>query len=138
MAKDKIHDLVKQVLINDGWTVTHDPYIIEIKDVEYEVDLAAEKILGAEKEGKKIAVEVKSFIATSFVYEFHRILGQMLNYTLGIEDFEPSRELYLAVPQRIYEEYFSLSFVQKAVKRFKIKLLIFDDETQNVIQWKIK
>jgi predicted RecB family endonuclease len=67
MAKDKIHDLVKQVLINDGWIITHDPYIIETKDVEYEVDLAAEKILAAEKEGKKIAVEVKSFIATSFV-----------------------------------------------------------------------
>lgn len=74
MAKDKIHDLVKQVLINDGWTITHDPYITETNDVEYEVDLAAEKILAAEKEGKKIAVEVKSFIATSFVYEFHRIL----------------------------------------------------------------
>jgi hypothetical protein len=138
MAKDKIHDLVKQVLINDGWIITHDPYIIETKDVEYEVDLAAEKILAAEKEGKKIAVEVKSFIATSFVYEFHRILGQMLNYTLGIEDFEPERMLFLAVPQRIHQEYFSLSFVQKAVKRFKIKLLIFDDESQNVIQWKIK
>jgi hypothetical protein len=138
MARDKIHDLVKQVLINDGWIITHDPYIIETKDVEYEVDLAAEKILGAEKEGTKIAVEVKSFIATSFVYEFHRILGQMLNYTLGIEEFDPSRILYLAVPQRIHQEYFSLSFVQKAIKRFKIKLLIFDDETQNVIQWKIK
>ena len=75
MAKDKIHDLVKQTLINDGWTITHDPYIIETEDVEYEIDLAAEKILAAEKQGEKIAVEVKSFLATSFVYEFHRILG---------------------------------------------------------------
>ena len=24
MAKDKIHDLVKQVLINDGWIITDD------------------------------------------------------------------------------------------------------------------
>ncbi len=62
----------------------------------------------------------------------------MLNYSLGIEEFEPDRELFLAVPQRIHEEYFSLSFVQKAVKRFKIRLLIFDDEIQNVIKWKIK
>ena len=138
MAKDKIHDLVKQTLINDGWTITHDPYIIETEDVEYEIDLAAEKILAAEKQGEKIAVEVKSFLATSFVYEFHRILGQMLNYTLGIEDFEPDRILYLAVPQRIYKQYFSLNFVQKAIKRFKIKLLIFDDETQTIIKWKIK
>jgi XisH protein len=138
MAKDKIHDLVKQTLINDGWTITHDPYVIETKDVEYEIDLAAEKILAAEKQGIKIAVEVKSFLAISFVYEFHRILGQMLNYMLGIEDFEPDRLLYLAVPQKIYKDYFSLNFVQKAIKRFKIRLLIFDEETQTIIKWKIK
>jgi XisH protein len=138
MAKDKIHNIVKQVLINDGWTITHDPYIIETKDVDFEVDLGAEKILAAEKQGQKIAVEVKSFAATSFVYEFHRILGQMLNYTLGIEDFEPNRKLYLAVPQKIYEEYFHLDFVHKAIKRFKIKLLIFNDETEIIIKWKIK
>jgi XisH protein len=138
MAKDKIHDLVKQTLINDGWTITHDPYVIETKDVEYEIDLAAEKILAAEKQGIKIAVEVKSFLAISFVYEFHRILGQMLNYMLGIEDFEPDRLLYLAVPQKIYKDYFSLNFVQKAIKRFKIRLLIFDEETQTIIKWKTR
>jgi hypothetical protein len=138
MARDKIHTIVKQVLLNDGWTITHDPYIIETKDVDYEVDLGAEKIVAAEKSGKKIAVEIKSFIATSFVYEFHRILGQMLNYSLGMEDFEPDRQLYLAVPQKIYDESFHLSFVQKAIKRFKIQLLIFDDETQHIIQWKKK
>ncbi len=138
MAKDKIHNVVKQALINDGWLITHDPYIIETKDVDYEVDLGAEKILAAEKLGQKIAVEVKSFLATSFVYEFHRILGQMLNYSLGMEDFEPDRQLYLAVPQKIYDENFHLSFIQKAIKRFKIKLLIFDDENQHIIKWKKK
>jgi hypothetical protein len=138
MARDKIHAIVKQVLINDGWVITHDPYIIETKDVDYEVDLGAEKILAAEKSGQKIAVEVKSFIATSFVYEFHRILGQMLNYSLGIEDFDPTRILYLAVPQKIYEENFHLSFIQKAIKRFKIRLLIFDDQSYKIVKWKNK
>ncbi len=138
MAKDKIHFIVKQALINDGWEITHDPYIIETKDVDFEVDLGAEKILAAEKQGQKIAVEVKSFIATSFVYEFHRILGQMLNYSIGIEDFEPDRQLFLAVPQKIYDENFHLSFVQKAIKRFKIRLLIYDDKNQIILKWKTK
>jgi XisH protein len=26
MAKDIYHNLVKEALQNDGWTVTHDPY----------------------------------------------------------------------------------------------------------------
>jgi XisH protein len=83
-------------------------------------------------------VEVKSFTALSFVYEFHRVLGQLLNYQLGMEDFEPDRQLYLAVPLQVYIEYFHLSFVEKAVKRFKIRLVIFDENTQNIVKWKKK
>lgn len=95
-------------------------------------------IMAAEKGEKKIAVEVKSFVATSFVYEFHRVLGQWNNYSLGLEDFEPKRILYLAVPLKTYQDSFHLSFVQKAIKRFKIKLIIFDTETKKLVKWKIK
>ena len=31
MAKDKLHFIVKEVLINDGWNITHDPYILPYK-----------------------------------------------------------------------------------------------------------
>ncbi len=30
MAKDIFHDAVKQGLLKQGWTVTHDPYIIKL------------------------------------------------------------------------------------------------------------
>ncbi|MEI7586330.1 XisH family protein [Runella sp.] len=138
MAKDLYHYEVRQALINDGWKITNDPYIIETDDVNFEVDLGAEKMLAAEKEHEKIAVEVKSFTASSFVYEFHRALGQMLNYTIGLEEFEPERKLYLAVPLKIYEDNFQLSFVQKAIKRFKIRLIVYDSESKKVIKWKKK
>jgi len=29
MAKDKYHYLVKEVLIVEGWTITHDPYPLD-------------------------------------------------------------------------------------------------------------
>jgi len=32
MAKDLIHEAVKNALINDGWDVTHDPFKIELID----------------------------------------------------------------------------------------------------------
>jgi len=57
MAKDLYHYEVRQALINDGWKITNDPYIIETDDVNFEVDLGAEKMLAAEKEHEKIAVE---------------------------------------------------------------------------------
>jgi hypothetical protein len=138
MAKDKLHDFVKNALIKDGWQITADPYIIETDDVDYEVDLGAEKIISAEKGGERIAVEVKSFIAPSFVYEFHLILGQFLNYSIGIEEFDPQRTLYLAVPVKVYNEYFHLSFVAKAIKRYKLKLLIYEPENEKIITWKKK
>ncbi len=75
MAKDIFHHLVKEALIKDGWVITHDPYSFNKWDPEWEIDLGAEKIIAAKKENQKIAVEIKSFLATSFAYEFHQVLG---------------------------------------------------------------
>ena len=61
-AKDKFHDAVKQGLEKDGWKITHDPLRIEFgEEDKIQIDLGAEKVLGAEKSGQKIAVEIKSF-----------------------------------------------------------------------------
>lgn len=49
MAKDIYHKLVKEALVKEGWTITHDPYPMEQWDPEWEIDLGAEKIIGAEK-----------------------------------------------------------------------------------------
>jgi hypothetical protein len=60
-AKDIYHNTVRTALEKDGWTITKDPLTLEIGDRSLFVDLGAEKILAAEKQGRKIAVEVKSF-----------------------------------------------------------------------------
>jgi hypothetical protein len=64
-ARDLFHEAVKQALIKDGWTITSDPLVIRIDRVKLEIDLAAEKVFAAEKDGQKIAVEVKSFVNSS-------------------------------------------------------------------------
>ena len=46
------------------------------RGVKLEIDLAAEKVLAAQKAGKKIAVEIKSFLNTSVITDFHAALGQ--------------------------------------------------------------
>jgi hypothetical protein len=77
--KDKFHDAVKNALNKDGWTITDDPYKLAF------VDLGAERLLAAEKGKEKIAVEVKSFIGSSELYEFHTALGQFANYELALQ-----------------------------------------------------
>ena len=63
--RDEYHEIAKNALINDGWTITADPMDLTIGGVELLADLAAEKILAAEKENDKIAVEIKSFLGQS-------------------------------------------------------------------------
>jgi hypothetical protein len=55
-ARDVYHDAVKNALIKDGWNILADPYKIKYKDAELFADLAAEKPITAEQNGRKIVV----------------------------------------------------------------------------------
>ena len=56
MAKDIYHQAVRNALIKDGWTITHDPFRLENKEqnMAYESDLGAEKRFAAEKDLEQI------------------------------------------------------------------------------------
>lgn len=136
-AKDKFHNVVKTALQKDEWVITDDPLRIPIdKITNMYIDLAAEKLIVADKKGEKIAVEVKSFLGASNLSEFHTALGQFINYRYALEDFEAERILYLAIPLKTYEEFFTTPFVQSVVERSNINLLIFDPDKEEVVQWK--
>jgi XisH protein len=64
-AKDVYHQAVKNALITDGWSILADPYKIKYKDAQLFADLAAEKPIAAEQNGRKIVVEIKSFLSPS-------------------------------------------------------------------------
>lgn len=138
MARDIFHPIVREALLNDGWTITHDPYPIRVKGRSYEVDLGAEQLVAAQKGITKIAVEVKSFILPSFAYEFHAVLGQYLNYQTFMAIQEPDRVLYLAVAREIYDKFFLDEATQLIVNKFKLNLVIFDTHTKMVEEWIIK
>ncbi len=73
-AHDTFHDALKHALEKDGWTITHDPLKIKYEGLEMFIDLGAEKLLAAEKEGQSIAVEIKSFLGSSAIFDFHTAL----------------------------------------------------------------
>lgn len=135
MAKDRFHDVVRIALEKEGWKITADPYEINVDDVDFEIDLAAEQLLGAEREGQKIAVEIKSFISPSNVSEFHTALGQFLNYRDALDQIEPDRLLYLAVRVPIYESFFQRKFITSAVTKYQLRLIIYDVEQEVIRQW---
>jgi hypothetical protein len=135
MAKDRFHYIVRNALEKDGWKITADPYVINVDDVDFEIDLAAEELVGAEREGQKIAVEIKSFISPSNVSEFHTALGQFLNYRDALEKIEPERLLYLAVRLPVYETFFQRRFIISAVTKYQLRLMIYDVEQEVICQW---
>jgi hypothetical protein len=135
MAKDRFHNVVRNALEKDGWKITADPYEINVDDVDFEIDLAAEELLGAEREGEKIAVEIKSFISASNISEFHTALGQFLNYRDALEKIEPERLLYLAVRLPVYQTFFQRKFIVSAISKYQIRLMIYDVEKEVICQW---
>ncbi|MGB7892861.1 MAG: XisH family protein [Microcoleus sp.] len=134
-AKDKFHELVKIALQNQDWTITHDPYHIDLGFVDFYIDLGAEQLLAATKDNEKIAVEIKTFLAPSTISEFHTAVGQFINYRIALEYDDPERTLYLAVPLDVYTRFFNYSFIQRVIVRNQIPLLVYDTEKEEISQW---
>ncbi len=136
MAKDVFHQQVKNALIKDGWHITHDPLTIRISEaVKLQIDLAAETTIAAERDSEKIAVEIKSFVGDSDISAFHTALGQYLNYCQALEEQEPDRIVYLAIPLETYQDFFQLPFIQRSLRRYQVKLIIYDPKLEEIKQW---
>ncbi len=134
--KDLFHDAVRHALEKDGWRITHDPFTIQISEaVKLKIDLGAESTIAAQRDQEKIAIEIKSFVTDSDISEFHAALGQYLNYIQALEDKEPDRTLYLAVPLETYDDFFQVAFIQKSLKRHGINLLIYEPNQEKIKIW---
>lgn len=99
------------------------------------VDLGAEKLVAAEKDQQRIAVEIKSFLGPSLVHDFHLALGQFLNYRLALAEQDPNRRLYLAVPVETYSTFFTIPFIQQATQQYQLAIIVYDSVLQEVVQW---
>jgi len=134
-ARDIYHNTVKQALINDGWTVTDDPLILTIGKKELYVDLDAERLVAAEKAGRKIAVEIKSFISKSDVADLENALGQYTLYHDVLAESEPERALFLAIKQSAFKSLFEEPIGKLLLKNKRVKLIVFDPRKKEILQW---
>ena len=106
-AKDIIHDIVREALEKEGWFIIGDPFFLRVSEnIGMFVDLAADKLLLAERETRKIA-----------------------------EELESDRILYLAIPNDIYNTFFQDSFIQKVIEAYSIKLMIVNPKKGEITLW---
>jgi hypothetical protein len=134
-ARDIYHHTVKQALIKDGWEITHDPLRLQWGTKDMYVDLGAEALVAAEQQGRKIAVEIKSFLGPSEIEDLRNALGQFILYRTIIETTEPDRELYLAVREATYLALFEEPVGQLLIQQQHLRIIVFHPEQEEVIRW---
>jgi XisH protein len=133
--RDKYHQAVVDALIADGWTITHDPMSLGYGTTDMYVDLGAELPLAAEKDHRKIAVEIKSFVSASEVHDLQNALGQYIIYRDILLETEPDRSMYLAVPRRAYGSVFSTLLGRLVIRKHDLNLLVYDVTGGRIVQW---
>ncbi|MBI3651180.1 MAG: XisH family protein [Acidobacteria bacterium] len=132
---DIIHQTVKNAIIKDGWTVTHDPYLIQYKEVKMFADLAAEKSFAAEREGQKIVVEIKSFVGASKLQDLKIALGQYDIYRSFLKALAPERKLYVAISEKAYQSFFSKEAIQLVIHTTVLPLIVVNLQREEIVRW---
>jgi hypothetical protein len=105
LARDLYYDCVRQALISDGWMITHDPYTIPFGLDKVYVDLAAGRRLATEKDGERIAEEIKTFLGLSPLCD------------------------------DVYGQTFRMPIVELPAKALAVPVLVFDPIRKVVLQW---
>jgi len=137
MARDLFHDVVKNALIKDGWQITDDPFHFKVGGVDVFIDLGAERLIAAERNNEKIAVEIKSFVGNSSLTDFHLAIGQFLNYRVALKVSHPERKLFLAIPDSAYKSFFQKEFVRIVIAEYHPEIFVYDIENEVIVTWKI-
>ena len=48
---------------------------------------------------------------------------------------DPTRMLFLAIPERIYDTFFQREFIKKVVEIKKIRLIVYEPTEELIISW---
>lgn len=144
--RDTIHEKVKQAVIKDGWIITEadDPYVISYGQRFLFVDLGASKsladdiqgsLIGASKNNSRIAIEIKDFKAKSLIKDLEQAIGQYVLYRLLLDKIDPEREVYLAVTDTLYEDFFSEPIGELVINELPLKMIIVNLERVEITKW---
>jgi hypothetical protein len=134
-ARDLYHAPVKNALLRDGWTVTHDPYRLSWAETDMYVDLGAERLLAAQKDTRKIAVEIKSFIGPSPTADLEQAMGQFTVYRTVLAKTDPDRVLYLAVRKKTLRDVFEKPLGKLLLESHLVRVIGVDTQEGVIVRW---
>ncbi len=135
-ARNIDHDVVREALVADGWTITADPLTLRVGERSLHIDLGAERSpIAAERAGELIAVEIQSFSSPSPVADLQQALGQFTMYRSILGRRQPGRTLFLAVPRVVYDGILSEPLGEEVLADAAIPLILYDLDGREGLRW---
>jgi hypothetical protein len=133
--RDLYYDLVKNALRQDGWRITHDVLPLKVGvDIGVE-ELWATQLLAADKDERKIAVAVNSFVGRSDPADLTQGLAQLALSRSRLNAIKSDRALYLAVRHATYNACFTGLDGLRLLERQHMRLIVFDPRTETIVHW---
>jgi hypothetical protein len=108
---------------------------MKVGQIPVHIDLGAEKIIGAERNGEKIAIEIKTFGLASFITALYEAIGKYIIYRIALEQMKSDRVLYLAMPEKVYTKFCKEPLVKEAFDQYHFKILLYKTDTKEQIEW---
>lgn len=137
--RDSIHDAVVEALMRDGWVITHDPLFLRYGDRSVLIDLGADDgqdvILTLDRGPTRIAIEIKSFSGRSPVGQLEQAVGQYVIYDILLQELDPGRDVYLAIPEPVYARLFCEPIGELVRERLPLRLIVVDCINKEIVEW---
>jgi hypothetical protein len=135
MPRDLYYDLVKNALRKDGWRLTYTLLPLKKGAGPATGESWTTQLLGAEKDERRIAVAVNSFIGHSEPDDIMQALQQLALSLPRMHTAAPGHVLYLAVRQATYRACFTGHEGARLLASQPLSLLVFDPRAGTIVQW---
>ena len=134
-TQDLYHDTVRDALRQDGWRLMHTALQLKAKPEARVGELWEGPWLIADKDERKVAVAVSSFVGRSNLADIIQTWRQLGLSRPQFHAMDSDRVVYLAVRQATYSACFGGSEGDLLLEKEHIQLVVFDPRAEVIVQW---
>ena len=134
-TQDLYHDIVRDALRKDGWRITHTALQLKARAESRTRELWEGPWLIADKDERKVAVAVSSFVGRSNLADITQMWGQLELSRPQLHTMDSDRVVYMAVRQATYHACFGGTEGELLLEKEHMQLIVFDPRAEVIVQW---
>ena len=134
-AHDLYHDVVRDALRKDGWRITHTALQLKARAESGAEELWEGPWLIADKDERKVAIAVNSFVGRSNLADITQTWRQLGLSRPQLHAMDSDRVVYLAVRQATYSACFAGAEGELVLHKEHMRLIVFDPRAEVSVQW---